>query len=62
MRWAARLFLPRAYGPDKLIDGLLPCLEDPDAGVHGLHLYTFNALAKTERWRRTKLEAEARRP
>jgi methylenetetrahydrofolate reductase (NADH) len=60
--WAARLITPGAYNPDRLIDGLRPCLVDQDAGVDGLHVYTFNALAKTERWRRAKLGVGAQEP
>ena len=28
----------------------------PDAGVAGLHLFTFNQLQPTEQWRRSALE------
>jgi methylenetetrahydrofolate reductase (NADPH) len=57
--WAARLIVPGAYNPDRLIDGLRASVVDPDAGIDGLHVYTFNALAKTERWRQAKLGAGA---
>jgi len=43
------------YTPDSLVDGLAS-LEDPDAGIRGFHVYTFNELARTEAWRRAKLE------
>ena len=52
----ARLFLPGGYSPDRLVDGLTPLLADPEAGVRGFHLYTFNEVAKTEAWRREKLK------
>ena len=39
-----------------LLDQLGPCLSDPDANVAGFHLYTFNELDGTERWRRQTLE------
>ena len=59
--WAVRLVLPSAYGPDRLIDGLRPSFADREAGIHGLHVYTLNALARTENWRRAKLEAGVQR-
>lgn len=53
--WVARLLLPAPYRPDRLLDDLGRSLEDPAAGVHGLHLYTLNAVARTESWRRARL-------
>jgi methylenetetrahydrofolate reductase (NADPH) len=47
----ARLFLRGNYSPGHLLDGLKPHLEDPRSNVGALHIYTFNELAKTERWR-----------
>jgi methylenetetrahydrofolate reductase (NADPH) len=47
------------YRPDGLLEGLAPVLADPSARVSGLHLYTFNAVAPTERWRRSTLEKSA---
>ena len=41
------------YKPDGLLEGLAPALADPAAGISGLHVYTFNAVEATERWRRT---------
>jgi methylenetetrahydrofolate reductase (NADPH) len=49
--WLGRLMLPRAYRPERLLDHLAPCLSRPDSGVAGLHLFTFNEIAQTERWR-----------
>jgi methylenetetrahydrofolate reductase (NADPH) len=49
-------FITRQFKPDKLIEALGPSLSNPAAGVAGFHLYTFNELASTERWRRTSLE------
>ena len=43
------------YTPDGLVDGLVPYAADPDFGVRGLHIYTFNQVADTERWRRERL-------
>jgi methylenetetrahydrofolate reductase (NADPH) len=46
-----RLVRPGGYSPDALILGLAPLLGDPAANVHGFHVYTFNAIESTERWR-----------
>jgi methylenetetrahydrofolate reductase (NADPH) len=53
---ATRLGTPGAYHPDKLLFGLAQALADPARGVAGLHLFTFNEVAATERWRRRMLE------
>ena len=47
--------LTRSFSPDALLRGLGPVLTDPAANVTGLHLYTFNEVARTERWRRSML-------
>jgi methylenetetrahydrofolate reductase (NADPH) len=54
--WLLRMFLPGGYRPDRLIRGLEPALEDPQAGIRGFHIYTFNELGRLERWRRKQLE------
>jgi methylenetetrahydrofolate reductase (NADPH) len=46
---------PGVYTPDSLVDGL-GTLGDAEAGVRGFHVYTFNEVARTEAWRRAKLE------
>ena len=51
-----RLFLRGRYGPGSLIERLTPELTDPASAVAGFHVYTFNELAATERWRRRMLE------
>jgi methylenetetrahydrofolate reductase (NADPH) len=53
--WMARL-VTRQFKPDPLLRGLAPTLADPGANVAGFHLYTFNELEGTERWRRQTLE------
>jgi methylenetetrahydrofolate reductase (NADPH) len=45
------------YRPDGLLEGLAPSLADPVAGISGLHLYTFNAVDATERWRRAFIDS-----
>lgn len=54
-----RMFLPGGYRSDRLIRGLEPAFADPESGIGGLHIYTFNELEKTEAWRRAMLECIA---
>lgn len=54
--WFLRFFLPGGYSPDRLIEGLIPSLTDPQSKVRGFHIYTFNEVGKTEAWRRETLE------
>jgi methylenetetrahydrofolate reductase (NADPH) len=44
------------YKPTGFVEALAPLIADPEAGVVGLHLYTFNAVEATESWRQTMLE------
>jgi methylenetetrahydrofolate reductase (NADPH) len=44
------------YRPDGLLEGLAPVIADPGSGIVDLHLYTFNAVDVTERWRQAFLE------
>jgi methylenetetrahydrofolate reductase (NADPH) len=44
------------YKPDGLLEALAPLVADPTAGVHGIHLYTFNSVEATEGWRLRYLE------
>jgi methylenetetrahydrofolate reductase (NADPH) len=53
--WMSRL-VTRQFKPDRLVRELTPCATDPAARVAGFHLYTFNEVARTERWRRATLE------
>ncbi len=45
----------RDFKPGEVLRGLEPTLADPSAGIRGLHLYTFNEVGRTERWRRETL-------
>jgi methylenetetrahydrofolate reductase (NADPH) len=54
--WFRRLALHRHYAPDRLLNDLAGPIADPAARVAGLHIYTFNELEETERWRRQLLE------
>jgi methylenetetrahydrofolate reductase (NADPH) len=49
--WLTRLLLPGAYSPTRLLARLAPDLSDPELKVPGIHVYTFNDVAKTEMWR-----------
>ena len=52
VRFVARLLRSGGfYKPDGLLDGLAPTVADESANVVDLHLYTFNAVDATERWR-----------
>ena len=53
--WMSRL-VTRQFKPGRLLDGLTPIVTDPAANVAGFHLYTFNEVGPTERWRRQAIE------
>ena len=55
--WIRRLTFPRGYDPSALLSGLAPHLAPPANRIAGLHVFTFNELEQTERWRRRELEA-----
>jgi methylenetetrahydrofolate reductase (NADPH) len=54
--WLRRL-IAREFKPGRVVDGLRETFADPAAGVAGLHLYTFNEVGRTERWRQRTLRA-----
>ena len=43
------------YTPDELVGGLGDLIDHPDARVAGWHLFTFNEVERTERWRQELL-------
>jgi methylenetetrahydrofolate reductase (NADPH) len=47
--------LTRQFKPTRLLDGLARVVSEPDTGVAGFHLYTFNEVGSTERWRQRTL-------
>ena len=51
----ARLLLRDRYGPRSLVERLRPQLADERNRIAGFHVYTFNEVATTERWRREAL-------
>jgi len=48
--------LTRQFKPTRLLDALANVTSEPDAGVAGFHIYTFNEVGRTERWRRRAIE------
>jgi len=52
-----RVVSGRPYQPDALVDGLWQHVDDPSLNIHGFHLFSFNNIEPTERWR---LETAAR--
>ena len=58
--WASRL-MTRQFKPDRLLEGLAQVVTEPDANVAGFHIYTFNEVARTERWRRRTIDRLATR-
>jgi methylenetetrahydrofolate reductase (NADPH) len=49
--WFLRFAAPGGYSPERLLARSAGELSSPSAGVAGLHLFTFNQIAETERWR-----------
>lgn len=54
--WFLRFATPGGYSPDRLLARSGKALTAPSAGVAGLHVFTFNQIAETERWRRALLD------
>ncbi|MEU2281100.1 5,10-methylenetetrahydrofolate reductase [Streptomyces sp. NPDC013178] len=54
--WFLRFAAPGGYAPERLLARSAEALTAPAAGVAGLHLFTFNQIAETERWRRALLD------
>jgi methylenetetrahydrofolate reductase (NADPH) len=57
--WFLRTLKPGGYDPERFISGLLPDLAAPDRKVAGLHVFTFNEIEPTERWRQEILARAA---
>ncbi|KOV61560.1 5,10-methylenetetrahydrofolate reductase [Streptomyces sp. NRRL WC-3618] len=54
--WFLRFAAPGGYSPERLLTAAEGALTAPGAGVAGLHLFTFNQVEETERWRQGLLE------
>lgn len=46
-----KMISAKPYQPDDLLTGLIPYLDDPVLDIPGFHLFSFNNVEKTERWR-----------
>ena len=53
--WIGQVFTRTGYDPGPIVEGVAPTLADPETRIAGFHVYTFNELAATERWRRAAL-------
>lgn len=53
----ARLARGGSYRPDAVVDGVAGFATEPDLGIAGFHINTFNQVDGTERWRREALAA-----
>ena len=53
--WVARMFRPGGYEPGRFVTAMLSALSSPALRVAGLHVFTFNEIEPTERWRREML-------
>ncbi|HEY0831902.1 MAG TPA: methylenetetrahydrofolate reductase [Candidatus Dormibacteraeota bacterium] len=57
--WFLRMMQPGGYSPERFVRGLLPDLAAPGRKVAGLHVFTFNEIEPTERWRQEMLARAA---
>jgi methylenetetrahydrofolate reductase (NADPH) len=46
-----RAFLPRGYSPSRLVAGLGASIDSAETEIRGLHMFTFNQVEETQRWR-----------
>ncbi|GMQ94230.1 MAG: methylenetetrahydrofolate reductase [Acidimicrobiia bacterium] len=53
---SSNLLKPGGYAPENLLRRVLPGVLGSAAGIEGLHIYTFNDVENTERWRQRTLE------
>jgi methylenetetrahydrofolate reductase (NADH) len=52
-----RLLKPGGYNPDGLVKELAPYVGDREYNIVGFHIYTFNQVESTEKWRQQTLES-----
>jgi len=50
-----RMLTSRPYQPDDLLAGIQAHLGEPDLDIPGFHLFSFNDVERTERWRQETL-------
>jgi methylenetetrahydrofolate reductase (NADPH) len=53
--WVARMFRPGGYDPGRFVNALMPTIVHPGWKIAGLHVFTFNEIQPTERWRQQML-------
>ncbi|HKB18490.1 MAG TPA: methylenetetrahydrofolate reductase [Candidatus Dormibacteraeota bacterium] len=53
--WLARMFRPGGYDPGRFVNALSSDFAQADRRIAGLHIFTFNEIEPTERWRREML-------
>lgn len=51
-----RLAAQGSFGADAFLKSLAPTIEEPEARVHGLHVFTFNQVGTTVAWQKRMLE------
>jgi methylenetetrahydrofolate reductase (NADPH) len=51
-----KLISARPYQPDELLRGIREHLDDPRLHIPGFHLFSFNDVEATERWRQATLQ------
>ena len=49
--FVAKLLAPKAFSGERFLEKCATTLGEPEALVEGLHIYTFNQVAETEKWR-----------
>ncbi|MGH3659060.1 MAG: methylenetetrahydrofolate reductase, partial [Micromonosporaceae bacterium] len=57
--WLLRFAAPRGYSPERLLERCAPVITAPASHVAGLHVFTFNQVTETERWRASLTHAHA---
>jgi len=58
--WVARMFRPGGYEPSRFVQAMAPIMAQPELRIAGLHVFTFNEIEPTERWRREMLARAGR--
>ena len=58
--WVARMFRPGGYEPARFVSALMDGIGSPERRVAGLHVFTFNEIEPTERWRQEMLARAGR--
>jgi len=53
--WFARMLRPGGYEPGRFVNALMPDVAGTSSKVAGLHIFTFNEIEPTERWRQEML-------